>query len=156
MLSQRLTKHLCLRLIGSTIWFKTSLASSLRINFLGNLFLAFPTMVVLSEVVHPRGLGFPAQKQVYVLRKVDKLSLPKIVAEILNLQGTRPDWRVCRDVFRQMSTQIGKARYKYDKCGRKKTLTKPLRSWLVKRLCSFRKRILCISIFLQQELAQKK
>ena len=156
MLSQRPKKHSCLRFIGSTIWCKTSLASSLHINPVGNFLLAFPTMVVLSEVVHPRGLGFPAQKQVYVLRKVDKLSWPKIAAKVLNLQGTHPDWRVCRDAFRQMSTQTGKAHYKYDKCGRKKTLTKPLRSWLLKRLCSLRKRILCTSILLQQELAQKK
>ena len=27
-------------------------------------------MTVISEVVHPRSLGFPAQKQVYVLRKL--------------------------------------------------------------------------------------
>ena len=113
-------------------------------------------MVVLSEVVHPRGLGFPVQKQVYVLRKVDKFSWPRIAAKVLNLQGEHPDWRVCRDAFRHMSTQTGKAHYKYDKCGRKKTLTKPLRSWLVKRLCSLRKRTLCTSIMLQQELAQKK
>ena len=90
MLPQRLTKHLRLRCIGSTIWCKTSLDSSLRFNFLGNLFLAFPTMVVVSEVVHPRNFGFPTQKQVHILRKVDKLSWPEIAAEISNLQGTHP------------------------------------------------------------------
>ena len=48
---------------------KTSLALSFHSSCLRKLFVAFPTMVVLSEIVHLRGFGFLPQKQVCVLHK---------------------------------------------------------------------------------------
>ena len=48
---------------------KTSLALSFHSSFLRKLFVAFPTMVILSEIVHLRGFGIPPQKQVCVVRK---------------------------------------------------------------------------------------
>ena len=88
-------------------------------------------MTLVKEVVHPRGLGFPAQRKVYMLRKVDKLSWPKISARVLNLQGARPHWKVCRAAFHKMHVNTGIAAYAYNNCGRRPTLTRPLRRWLL-------------------------
>ena len=69
MLAQRLTKHSRSQRISSTMCCKTSLALSSHSSFLRKLFVAFLTMVVLSEIVHVRDLGCPLEKQVCVLRK---------------------------------------------------------------------------------------
>ena len=117
-------------------------------------------MVLSSVHVHPRGLNVVMQTKVYALRKHGlkgkKMSWEKIAAKIRNKQGLAPGWKVCRDAFNRMCTRTGTAKYKYANCGRKATLTKPLRVWLVRRLRVLRRSTECTSTTLQRELAREK
>ena len=94
------------------------------------------------------------QRKVYILRSVDGLSWNKIALKVKNRQGERPFWQVCRDAFKKFSIATGRATSKYDRCGRKPVLTQALRSWLVRRLRSERKKGLCTSTTLQRDLVR--
>ena len=92
-------------------------------------------MVLVRVSLHPRGLGVPAQRKVYALRKHGlkgkRMSWEKIAQQVVNLEGEEPGWKVCRDAYNRMCTCKGHADYKYGNCGKPAILTRPLRKWLV-------------------------
>ena len=118
-------------------------------------------MVLLRVRVHPRGLSLPAQRKVFALRhtknkKGKKLSWPKIAAQVVNLQGVTPGWKVCRDAYNRMNTKLGMPKDNYHKCGRKAALTKAVRKWVVSQLVSRRNKMEVTSVMLTRLLAARK
>ena len=72
-------------------------------------------------------------------RKQDKKSWATIASEVKNMKGRRPYWKVVRKAFREMSSTKGRVmKDNYHKCGRKKTLTKELTDWLIKKMLKLR------------------
>jgi len=117
---------------------------------------ALCAMVLVSEHVHPRSLSFSQQRRVCVLRDVHKESWEAIAGKVRNLQGRRPCWKVCRDAYQRLNSGRGRARYRYQNCGRTPVLTKPLKSWLIRQLVSRRRTTICTSTMLQRLLARER
>ena len=114
------------------------------------------TMTLQRLRTHRRGLGWAAQKKVYMLRKIEKQSWEKVASQVKNKEGETPGWKVCRDTFNRINVRTGEVRDNYVNCGSKPILTKTLRKWLVARLRVLRKVSLCTSRVLQRELVKKK
>ena len=118
-------------------------------------------MVLLRARAHPRGLSLPAQRKVFALRhtkntKGKNLSWPKIAAQVVNLQGETPGWKVCRDAYNRMNTKLGMPKDNYHKCGRKAVLTKAVRKLLVSQLAPRRNKMEVTSVMLMRLLAARK
>ena len=120
-------------------------------------------MPLVTQRLHLPGLRLAQQQKVYMLRKT-KIKNPKgkmktrswekIAKIAVNLKGKRPNWKLCSEVFKRLSTTTGHVAYKYANCGRKSTLTPALRQWLISRLLALRTKCVCTSTTLQRELAQ--
>ena len=79
--------------------------------------LSTPRMPPITEVVHPRGLSFAAQRKVVLLRDVHHMPWPAIAAEVRNLKKKRPSERTVRRYYRAFSRRSGRVRTKYANCG---------------------------------------
>jgi transposase len=113
-------------------------------------------MVVVSEIVHPRGLSWQQQRRVAVLRETQKLTWLQIARKVTNLKGERPYWKVCRDVYKRLGSRRGRVKLGYHRCGRKAKVTPELRAWLVKTARANRNKMVCTSVVLQRMLAKEK
>lgn len=90
-------------------------------------------------------------------RTVDKKTWAQIAAEVRNLEGERPYWKVVRKAFLDMGTSRGKPKKdKYENCGRAAILTPTLIKWLVKTMRERRVKDDCTSTDLQLALAREK
>ena len=90
-----------------------------------------------------------------MMRKVDKKTFVQIAAEVKNLKGQHPYWKVVRAAFRELCATTVK-KDNYHECGRKAVLTDVLTKWLVKKMLSLRVKADCASTDLQRLLAQVK
>ena len=61
-------------------------------------------MPVISQMVHPRGLSFQAQKRVVVFRDVKGLSFPAIAKKVKNLSKEQPSIQCVIDYYEEFST----------------------------------------------------
>jgi len=114
-------------------------------------------MPVVSEMVHPRGLDFAAQRKVVICRDVHKLAWKDIAKKVRNLQKKKPKPRTCANYYKKFNRRAGRRKSNYEKCGRKAyKLTKEAEQFLVKRLKELRRVGPCTSITLQRELAREK
>ena len=114
-------------------------------------------MVLARHTVHPLGLSLKTKERVYMMRKVDKMSYVDIAAQVYNMKGKHPYWKVVRAAFRQLSATSRSAKKdKYHNCGRDTVLTDELVQWLVKKMLVLRAKTECTSTDLQRLLAQKK
>ena len=113
-------------------------------------------MVVVSEVVHPRGLSFYQQRRVVTLRDDQGLAWETIAERVKNLEGKPSTPNTVRTAYLRMKRGSGRAKYKYKNCGRRKILTKDLEEWLLKEFLKLRAKGVCTSVMLQRLLARKK
>ena len=119
--------------------------------------LASLKMPAVTEMIHPRGLGFAMQRKVVILREVRKLSWPATAKLVRNLEGKRPSPRVCRDVYAHFNRPANRVRSKYHNCGRKPwKMTPDVEAYLIRRLKALRTQCVCTSVTLQIDLAKNK
>ena len=113
-------------------------------------------MVVVSEVLHKRGLDFKNQRKVVILRDQGK-TFVQIASEVKNLQGGRPDRRTCANYYTQFHRRVGRRKSNYKNCGRKPwKLSTGVKKFLVTTLLKQRKQSICTAATLQAELARQK
>ena len=113
-------------------------------------------MVVVSEVLHKRGLDFKNQRKVVILRDQGK-TFVQIASEVKNLQGGRPDRRTCANYYTQFHRRVGRRKSNYKNCGRKPwKLSTGVKKFLVTTLLKQRKQSICTAATLQAELARGK
>jgi len=114
-------------------------------------------MPVVSEVVHPRGLSFAAQRKVVVLRDVHGETWPAIASQVRNLAGKKPSISTVKRCYGALSRRSGRVRTKYQNCGlRAHKVTRAVETFLVARLRCLRTQVACTARTLQHELARKK
>ena len=114
-------------------------------------------MPLITEQVHPLSLDFCNQRKVVIRRVAFKESWRTIAGKVVNLKGDSPSPTLVARVFKTFSKKAGRRRYKYLRCGRRPwKLTKPIQQWLIRTLRSLRRRSICTSTTLQQELAKVK
>ena len=115
-------------------------------------------MVLQRTTTHPRALSLQMTRKVYVLRKAKQPPPPwaMIAQQVRNLQGDRPYWKVCRDVFNRLENPSATTNDAYRKCGRTRVLTKPICKWIVARMLSLRRKMEIHSTGLQALLAKEK
>ena len=114
-------------------------------------------MPLVTQMRHPLGFDFETEKQIVILRDVQKLTWPQIADRVKNLQGERPPPRLCATYYRKFSRKKGFRPSKYHKCGPQEPfkVTKEVKQFLIKRLVSLRRSAVCTSVTLQHELARE-
>lgn len=111
-------------------------------------------MPVVSEMVHPSGLDFTNQCKVVFRRRQYGEAWAKIAQKVWNRKGERPSKELVRRVYKKFTAKKGRAKYKYANCGRKPwKVSKPVESFLLRRLRALRRNSVCTSAALQRELA---
>ena len=112
-------------------------------------------MPPVTEMYHPRGLSFAAQRKVVILREVRDLTWPDIAAQVKDIQGNVPTPRLCREYYRRFNRALGRVVSRYHKCGRKPwKITTGIERYLIARLKALRNKCICTSTMLQQEVAK--
>jgi transposase len=110
-------------------------------------------MPVISEVVHPLSLNFANQRKVVMLRDTKKMTWDEIAAKVRNLKGMPSTRGVATRVYKEFSARLGRRKFKYAACGRKRTkVTKQVTAYLVKQLKALRTKCVCTSTTLQRLL----
>ena len=72
--------------------------------------LAYPcylnsiTMGLERRVAHPSCLSLRTKEQVFVTRRIEKLTWSQIASSVKNKRGKRPYWKVVRAAFRELPT----------------------------------------------------
>eukprot|EP00973_Karenia_brevis_P095492 12427584-Karenia_brevis.AAC.1 len=66
-------------------------------------------MPTVTEMYHPKGLSFPTQRRVVILRDVKGYTWPEIAAEVRDLRGREPKPRLCREYYMRFSSRLGRA-----------------------------------------------
>ena len=112
-------------------------------------------MVLVKEVVHPKGLDASNSAKVVVLRDAKKLTWPAIAGKVLNRAGGHPSTESVRRAY--SATKKPKVRkYHYNKCGRKPwKVTGEIKSFILRRLLALRKEVVCTSETLAREVARE-
>jgi len=112
-------------------------------------------MVLVSEVVHPKGLSVATCAQVAVRRDVHKESFLNIASKVFNRRGHHPSKETVRVAYKAVNgpAKAGGKKYLYSRCGRKSwKVTKVVRSFLLKRLRALRTKTVCTATTLQREV----
>ena len=112
-------------------------------------------MVLVSEVVHPKGLSVATCAHVAVRRDVHKESFLNIASKVFNRRGHHPSKETVRVAYKAVNgpAKAGGKKYLYSRCGRKSwKVTKVVRSFLLKRLRALRTKTVCTATTLQREL----
>ena len=118
---------------------------------------ALQSMPLATEMLHPKGLGFAAQRQVVILREARGLTWPEIAKRVKDVTGKPPKPRLCREYYHRFSTRAGRVVSKYSNCGRKPwKITKEVKDYLIQRLKDLRTKCICSSTTLQLDLAKAK
>ena len=121
---------------------------------------AFPSaadMPLVSEVVHPRGLSFVAQRKIVLLRDIHKKSWAEIAKAVRNIRNQKPCQKTVERYYRAFSARAGRVRTKYGNCGQKPhKVTQEVERFLVKKLRQLRTKTVCTSRTLQHAVAREK
>ena len=97
-------------------------------------------MPVVSEMVHPSGLDFSNQCKVVFRRRQYKEAWAKIAQKVFNRKGEHPSKELVRRVYKKFTAKKGRAKYNYDKCGRKPwKVSKSVEGFLFRRLRALRR-----------------
>ena len=113
-------------------------------------------MPLVTEMAHPRGLSFASQRAVVVMRD-QGMAYTVIAPLVRNLQGEEPTARTCANIYNAFNRKLGRVRNNYCKCGRQPwKVTRPIESYLLRRLRELRRQTLCTSTTLQSVLAREK
>ena len=106
--------------------------------------------------MHPQGFDFATQRQIVILRKVEKLKWKDIAKKVRNLQNKRPRPLHCANYYHSFNSRIGRRKQAYNKCGRTPyKVTPAVVKFLIRRLKALRRTSPCTSVTLQQELARE-
>lgn len=112
-------------------------------------------MVLVSEVVHPKGLDFKSQRLVVLLRDVRRWSWGQIAQHVTNLQGQHPSKSTCWRYYRAMTMPAGRRKSQYHKCGRRAWKLSPaVKAYLLRTLKQTRMQQECIARTLRLALAR--
>ena len=113
-------------------------------------------MPVVSEMVHPDGLSFHQQKRVVLLRDVEGLSFAQIAKKVKNLKGKLPSKQLVSDVYNGFDAKKARRPSAYKRCGRTAyKVTPEVEAFLVRKVVQLRRKCVCTSVTLQQELARE-
>ena len=116
-----------------------------------------PAMPLQSEMVHPKGFSFRAQKQIVLLRDVKELTWPQIADQVRTLQNEKPGEKLRREYYKKFNAKLGRVKTNYHKCGPKPLkVDKAVKDFLVSKLVALRRQGPCTSTMLQLELAREK
>ena len=114
-------------------------------------------MPLVQEMQHPNSLDFANQRRVVMIRDREGLPWHRIRLRVWNLKGEHPSKELRRTVYKDFNKRIGRVKYRYKNCGRKKwKVTKEVESFLLKQLRALRRICICTSTTLQKELLKAK
>ena len=114
-------------------------------------------MPLVSEMVHPKGFSFQAQKQIVMFRGVRQLTWDEIAERVVTLENEKLRARLCADYYHKFNAKVGRVKTKYDNSGN--TVSKADKSverFLVNKLLQWRRKGPCTSTMLQLALAREK
>jgi len=88
-------------------------------------------MPLVQEMQHPNSLDFANQRRGVMIRDREGLPWHRIRLRVWNLNGEHPSKELCRTVYKDFNKRIGRVKYRYKNCGRKKwKVTKEVESFV--------------------------